>query len=94
MMLYTPIQWVAVWFLVHRYNQHRGGRGLFNAVGLTVTSSAKKMAGLTVEIRPPERAPGLDVSVCRGQAMQLHRHVIGDFFPKPNAVEEASVKQY
>ena len=50
-MLYTPIQWMAVWFEVRWENQRRKAGGLFNAVGLTVTPSAKKTTGLIVEIK-------------------------------------------
>lgn len=34
---------------------------LFNAPGLTITSSAKRTAGLIVEVKPPQRAQGFEV---------------------------------
>lgn len=42
------------------------GRHIFNAVGLTVSSSAMKPAGLNVELKPQQRAAGLEASFCRG----------------------------
>lgn len=60
MMLYAPIQWMVVCFVVCPENGGRGG-GLFNAVGLTVTFSAKKEAGfIIIEIKS---------SQSRGQTM-------------------------
>ena len=52
------------------------------------------MAGLMVEIKPPQRAPGLEASFCHGQAMSLHRHVMnGDFFLKANIVKKSLTTQ-
>lgn len=38
-------------------------------VGLTGTATAKKMAGLLVEIKPPGIAPGLEASSRSGQTV-------------------------
>ena len=64
-MLHCPIQWFAMCFL----DQRRGGGGLSNAVGLTVTSSAIETAGLSIKIKPPQRVPGLEATVYHGQAV-------------------------
>ena len=58
---------MAVWIKSAGKTNPRREGGLFNAVGLTVTSSVKKTADLILEIEP-QRAPGHEASFCCGQA--------------------------
>ena len=67
--------------------------GLFNAVGWTVPSSAKKTTGLIVEIKPLQRAPGLEECffVMSKQCNYILMWCTGDFFLKANAVINAFI---